>query len=110
MQKYLCKLGFHKYVSLNMTACFTTTYTDKKWEIRHIVWYQQCSCCHKRKLKDNYKKEVIYSETKHAGIEWARLNWETYGNMYLGEGKTIKPTPPEPIKPKLKLLDGGKHD
>lgn len=111
MQKYLCKIGLHKYVSINMTDCFTTSYTDRNWApIKHIVWYQQCSCCGKRHMKERYKKET-YSSTPHAGIEYARLNWEIYGRMYLGNGKetTLPPTAPKPTKTKLKVVDGGKN-
>lgn len=111
MQKYLCKIGLHKYISMNMTNCFTTTYTDRKWEIKHVVWYQQCSCCGKRRLKDRYKKEVAFYDTPHAGIEYARVGWETYGRMYLGKGETATlPSPtPNPSKPKLKVVNGGKN-
>jgi hypothetical protein len=111
MQKYLCKIGLHKYVSLNMTDCFTTNYTDQKWTIKHVVWYQQCSCCGKRRLKDRYKKEVVFYDTPHAGIEYARVGWETYGRMYLGKGQevTLPPTAPKPSKSKLKVIDGGKN-
>ena len=109
MQKYLCKIGLHIYVSLEMTDCFTTFYTDRNYTIKHIVWYQLCSCCGKRRLKERYKKEV-YSSTFHAGIEYARLGWETYGRMYLGDGKevTLPPKAPKPTKPKLKIISGGK--
>lgn len=111
MQKYLCKIGIHKYVSMNMTNCFTTSYTDRKWEIKHVVWYQQCSCCGKRRLKDRFKKEVAFYDTPHAGIEYARVGWETYGRMYLGNGKetTLPPTAPKPTKTKLKVVEGGKN-
>lgn len=112
MQKYLCKIGLHKYVSLNMTDCFTTNYTDQKWTIKHVVWYQQCSCCGKRRLKDRYKKEVVFYDTPHAGIEYARVGWETHGRMYLGKGQevTLPPTAPKPSKSKLKVIDGGKNE
>lgn len=111
MQKYLCKIGLHKYVSLEVTGCFTTEYTDRNYKIKHVVWYQQCSCCGKRHLKDRYKKEVT-SSTAHAGIEHARVAWETYGRMYLGSGKekTLPPTAPKPSKSKLKVIDGGKNE
>jgi hypothetical protein len=111
VQKYLCKIGLHKYVSINLTDCFTTSYTDRNWlPTKHVVWYQQCSCCGKRRLKEHYKKEK-YSSAPHAGIEAARLNWETYGVMYLGKGKTytLPPTAPRPTKTKLKVVEGGKN-
>ena len=110
MQKHLCKIGIHKYVSLNMTDCFTTEYTDRNWTFKHVVWYQQCSCCGKRRLKERYKKEAIRSSS-HAGIEYARLGWETYGRMYLGKGETatLPPTAPKPTKTKLRVFEGGKN-
>lgn len=110
MQKHLCKIGIHKYVSLNMTDCFTTEYTDRNWTVKHVVWYQQCSCCGKRRLKDRYKKETLSSST-HAGIEYARVGWETYGRMYLGKGETVTlpPTAPKPTKTKLRVFEGGKN-
>lgn len=110
MQRWLCKIGLHNYVSMNITDCFTTSYTDRNWSpIKHVVLYQQCSCCGKRRLKDRYKKET-YSSTSHAGIEYARVGWETYGRMYLGSGKetTLPPTAPRPTKTKLKVVNGGK--
>jgi hypothetical protein len=106
MQKYLCKLGLHKYVSLNMTDCFITGYIDRDWTIKHVVWYQQCYCCGKRRLKESYKRETL-SISAHAGIEYARLGWETYGRMYLGGGKE---TTLKPIEPKLKVIEGGKSE
>lgn len=112
MQKHLCKIGLHKYVSINMTDCYTTNYTDVKRTVKHIIWYQQCSCCGKRRLKDGYKKEVIHRRGPgHAGIEYARIGWEIYGRMYLGKGETatLPPTAPKPSKSKLKVIDGGKN-
>lgn len=112
MQSFFCKLGLHDYVSIDMTGCFSTTYSDKKWTITHLVWYQVCSCCGKRRMKDNYKKEILWGSTndKHAGMEYARLGWERYGRMYLGVGKevTYDPTPTKPKKTKLKIISGGK--
>ena len=116
MQKYLCKIGLHKYVSLEMTDCFRSTYSGKGYVTNHIIWYQQCSCCDKRRLKENYKKEVKQvlgyniREYHHAGIEYARVGWETYGRMYLGSGKETVPPAPKPTKPKLKVIDGGKNE
>lgn len=116
MQKYLCKIGLHKYLSLEMTDCFRSTYTGKNYITNHVIWYQQCSCCGKRHLKENYKKEVkqvlgFTNKECHAGIEYARVGWETYGRMYLGSGKEkpAPPTAPKQTKSKLKLIDGGKN-
>jgi hypothetical protein len=109
MRKLMCKLGLHKYVSLKTADCFRTVYTDKNWTIKHVIWYQQCSCCGKRRLKERYKQET-YSSTSHAGIENARVEWETYGRMYLGSGQTYTPTAPQPTtKSKLKVIEGGKN-
>jgi endo-beta-N-acetylglucosaminidase D len=115
MRKLLCKIGIHNYESVNMTDCFTTNIKSKDFKIKHIVWYQSCSCCGKRRLKDNYKKDIIgyMANDKHAGIEYARLAWERYNNMYLGEGQVLTPPshPPKPAKtPNLKVIDGGKND
>lgn len=111
VQKYLCKIGLHKYVSLNMPSRYTTTYTDRNYTISHVIWFQQCSCCGKRKLKDNFKKEAFLgSSAPHAGIEYARLGWEVYGRMFLGNGEEIAiPTTPKPTKTKFKVFDGGKN-
>lgn len=115
MQKYLCKIGLHKYVSINMTDCYRSSYGDKGPTANHIVWYQQCSCCSKRRMKENYRKEVkqvlgYTVKEYHNGIEYARVGWETYGRMYLGSGKetTLPPTAPKPTKTKFKVVDGGK--
>jgi hypothetical protein len=109
MQKLLCKIGIHSYINVEMTNCFTTTYNDKNWgPIKHIVWYQVCGCCGKRRVKDTYKKDTI-GGTRHAGIEYARVAWVTYGKVYLGNGEIIKPFNTPPPKPKLKVLEGGKN-
>jgi hypothetical protein len=111
MQKYLCKIGIHRYVSLEMVDCFTTAYVDTTWgPIKHIVWYQQCSCCGKRRVKDTYKKDTL-GGTRHAGIEYARVGWVTYGRAYIGNGesRTLLPTAPKPTKKKLRVIDGGKN-
>lgn len=109
MRKYLCKLGIHRYVSLDITDTFTTKYTDTGCTIKHVVWYQQCSCCGKRRLKDRYKKDTPFNGGPHAGIELARIEWVNNGFMYLGNGITIGPTAPEPTKKtKLRVFQGGK--
>jgi hypothetical protein len=66
-------------------------------------------------VKENYKKEVrqvlgYNSKECHAGIEYARVGWETYGRMYLGSGKEKAPPPtaPKPTNSKLKVINGGK--
>lgn len=73
-----------------------------------MVWYQQCSCCGKRRMRDNYKNEATVPGWKHGGIEQARVQWETYGIMYLGNGIEQTALPPKPIKKKLTIIDGGK--
>lgn len=112
MQKLLCKLGIHSYKTIGMTDCFTTTFTDKpRWSpIKHMVWYQQCSCCYKRRVKDTVKKDSLYSN-RHNGVEYARVAWVEQGKMYLGNGIEQKPVTPQPVnkKPKLKVFDGGKN-
>lgn len=112
MQELLCKLGIHSYKTINCTDCFTTTFTDKpNWPpIKHMVWYQICSCCGKRHVKDTVKKDSLYSN-RHNGVEYAKIGWITYGRMYLGEGKevTFNPPAPKPKKPKLTVVDGGKN-
>ena len=108
MQQYLCKVGIHRYISLDMTDCFHTQYTDRNWTIKHMVWYQQCSCCGKRRMRDNYKNEAVASGWRHGGIEKARVQWETNGMMYLGSGFTKEGVPPKPAKKKLTIIDGGK--
>lgn len=114
MQKLLCKIGLHNYVTIDCTSHFSTTYTDRPlWNpIKHMVWYQQCACCSKRRLKDTYKKDTLGLSNRHNGIEYARVAWVTYGKISLGEGKVITPTIPTPIKrkPKLKVVDGGKNE
>lgn len=76
-----------------------------------MVWYQQCVCCSKRRLKDTHKKDSINPSSRHNGIEYARVAWVTYGKMAFSEGRVVTPTPP-PIKrkPKLKVVDGGKNE
>jgi len=111
MQKLLCKIGIHNYKTIDVTDCFTTSYSDRpSWPpTKHMVWYQQCSCCGKRRLKDTMKEDAIYT-TRHNGVEYARTGWVEYGRMYFGEGKTVTPTARPPIKkkPKFNVVDGGK--
>ena len=84
-------MGFHKYKSLYMTDCFSTDYVDITAVIKHIVWYQECECCGKRRMKDNYKKEVVYTNaTPHGPMERARLEWENFGVVYIGKGSKFK--------------------
>jgi len=111
MQKFLCMIGIHSYKTIECTSCFTTSYKDRpSWSpTRHMVWYQQCSCCGKRRLKDTVKQDAIYT-TRHNGVEYARVAWVEYGRMYLGDGQEVKPKPPTPLKPKLKVVDGGKNE
>lgn len=110
LRKSLCYIGIHKYRTINMTDCFTTSYVDKPhWQpIKHMVWYQQCLCCGKRRMKDTVKRDSIYS-TRHNGVEYARIGWVEYGKMYLGQGESIKTDPtPKPQKPKLSVIKGDK--
>lgn len=113
MKNLLCKIGIHKYESVEITDCFTTSYQGKAWKSKHVIWYQVCSCCNRRRLKDNYRKEILYGSvySKHSGIEYARLGWERYGKMYLGPGNVTTHNTPKPSsKPKLRVLDGGKNE
>ncbi len=111
MKLLLCSIGIHKYKTIEMTDCFTTSYTDRpSWSsIKHMVWYQQCTCCGKRRMKDTVKKDIGYS-TRHNGVEYARVGWVEFGKAYIGNGnsKTIPPNQPAKRKPKLKVVDGGK--
>lgn len=111
MKPLLCLIGIHKYKIIEMTDCFTTTYTDHPtWSpIKHMVWYQQCTCCGKRRMKDTVKKDMMFS-TRHNGVEYARVGWVEFGKAYIGNGnsKTIPPSQPAKRKPKLKVVDGGK--
>lgn len=113
MRRLLCALGIHKYQTLDMTSHYKTTYTDMpNWSpIHHIVWYQQCACCMKRRMKDTVKKDRIGFNKLHRGVEYARVAWEVHGVMTFGEGKTVETNnpPPKPRKPKLKVVDGGKN-
>ena len=105
MQKFLCKIGIHSYRVVEMTDCFTTNYTDANWTIKHIVWYQQCKCCGKRRVKDTYKKDTP-SVTRHSGIEYAKVAWVEHGKMYLGSGKeTVKKSNVKSFP----VIDGGKE-
>lgn len=73
-----------------------------------MVWYQICSCCGKRRVKDTVKKDTI--SDRHNGVEYARTAWVEYGKMYLGNGET-KPFPsPQPKKKAdLVVFEGGKQ-
>lgn len=106
-RKILCFVGIHKYRTIDMTTRFHTTYADKpKWSpVHHILWYQQCSCCGKRKLKDTVKKDRIFKDP-HRGVEYARVGWEEYGRMILDgdETRELPPNPPKKSKPTLKVV------
>jgi hypothetical protein len=113
LSKLFCLFGIHSYKTIDMTDCFTTSYSDRpSWSpIRHMVWYQQCSCCKKRRLKDTVKKDNVFS-SRHNGVEYARIGWVEYGKMYKGNGesKMLPPSQPKPKKPKLKVVEGGRND
>lgn len=114
MQKLFCKIGLHEYKTIECTNCFTTAYADRpSWgKTKHMVWYQRCDCCGKRRMKDSFKKDTYGYSKRHDGIEHARVGWVTYGRVYLGKGNTITPLapPPKPTKLKLKVVDGGKNE
>jgi hypothetical protein len=57
-------------------------------------------------MKDTVEKDV--GPFRHNGVEYARVNWVENGVIYLGNGEYKKPQPPTPIKPKLKIIPGGK--
>lgn len=107
MKPFLCYIGIHDYKTIDLTDCFNTRYTDRpnSLPIKHMVWYQQCSCCKKRRLKDTVKKDSVFS-TRHNGVEYARTGWVEYGKMYIGNGesKTFPPVAPKPKKTTLKLV------
>lgn len=109
MRKLLCAIGVHKYRTVDMTDAFTTFYTDRPdWSpIKHMVWYQQCSCCGKRMMKDTVKRDNINS-SRHNGVEYARVAWVEHGRMYMGN-ETWKNYPPTKAKVvPLTIHDGGK--
>jgi hypothetical protein len=107
MKKILCSVGIHKYTNVEMTDAFTTTYKDRpNWTpIKHMVWYQQCTCCGKRKVKDTVKQDLIYS-TRHNGVEYARVAWVEHGRAYLGN--EVWKTTDKPKVVTLTVLEGGK--
>lgn len=109
LQRVLCSLGLHKFRTIEMTDCFSTTYVDKNWgPIKHMVWYQMCSCCGKRRLKDTVKKDTL--SERHNGVEYARIAWIEHGKMYLGNGDTKPFLPPKPKKTAdLVVFKGGKE-
>jgi hypothetical protein len=109
MQKLLCAIGLHKYRSVEITNCFSTQYTDRNLApIKHIVWYQRCECCGKRRVKDTYKKDTFHGGF-HAGIEAAKVAWVEHGKAYLGAAHVIDyTTPPLKKKPTLTVINGDK--
>ena len=107
MKKLSCYIGIHNYKTINLTDCFHSRYTDRPtWgSIKHMVWYQQCADCKKRRAKDSMKKDLGYREGGwHEGIEYARVGWVEYGKMYLGSNKGISTPPPTKTKPKLTVI------
>ena len=105
MKKLSCYIGIHNYKTIDLTDCFTSTYTDRPtWgSIKHMVWYQQCADCKKRRAKDSMKKD-LYHGGRHEGIEYARVGWVEYGKMYLGKNRGISTPPPVKTKPKLTVV------
>ena len=110
MRKLLCAIGIHKYRTMDMTDTFNTTYVDRPHSIpiKHMVWYQLCSCCGKRRVRDTVKRDGIGSSNRHNGVEYARVAWVEYGRMYLGDGewKNYPPTKAKVVP--LTVHDGGK--
>ena len=111
MQKLLCKIGLHSYKTIECTSCFTTEFVGSPGRLptKHMVWYQQCRCCGKRFMKDTVKKDTYGFTHRHNGVEYARVAWVEHGRMYLGSGQEVETKPPTPLKPKLKVVDGGKN-
>jgi hypothetical protein len=70
-----------------------------------MVWYQQCSCCGKRRVKDTVKQDSVNGSRRHNGVELAKVNWVENGVMYLGSGKSFKPQPIR-RKPRLTVIKG----
>jgi hypothetical protein len=105
-RKILCSLGDHDWQTIQATSCFRTEWTNGT-TMHHMVWYQQCSCCKKRRLKDTVKQDSLYGSRRHNGVELARVDWVERGTMYLGSGKSIS-TPVIPIKkkPRLTVIKG----
>lgn len=81
-----CAVGVHRWHTVNATACFATEYIDRpEWlPIRHMVWYEQCARCNKRRMRDTVKKDSLYGTGRHVGVELARVDWVEKGRMYLG--------------------------
>jgi len=106
-RKIVCALGFHRWHTVDATNCFATTYNDMpRWEPRHhMVWYQQCSCCGKRRVKDTVKQDSISGSERHNGVELARVDWVENGIMYLGSKGSFK-VPPVRRKPRLTVIKG----
>lgn len=114
-RKFLCLIGWHKYRTFETCASFNTFYKDKAWgPIKHFVWYAQCQCCGKRKLRDTVKKDSLDSlSDRHNGVEWARVQWVEKGWAYLGNntmkhfGGSLHVMQPGDVKP-FAVIDGGK--
>lgn len=108
-RKILCLIGLHNYKTVDLTHCFSTTYTDKNWgPIHHMVYYLECKCCGKRGFKSTYKKDTI-GVGHHSGIEYAKAGWIEHGVIYLGsDQKSYRPNTQPPKEAKFKVVDGGK--
>ena len=113
-RKLLCLIGIHQWKTFETCTSFTTTYSDKPhWgETKHFVWYDQCSCCGKRRMRDTVKKDTAFGD-RHNGVEWARVQWESKGWAYIGSstmkhfGGTLHAMQKGDVKP-FAVIDGGK--
>ena len=105
-RKILCAIGAHEWHTVGAANCFRTEWTNGT-TMHHMVWYQQCSCCKKRRLKDTVKQDCLYGLCRHNGVELARVEWVERGIMYPGPGKSIS-TDVIPIKkkPQLTVIKG----
>ena len=103
-RRIVCAVGVHDWYTVDVTSCFTTSYSDRpNWSpIRHMVWYQRCRCCGKRRMRDTVKKDTVYS-SRHNGVEHARVAWVEHAQIYLGDGQVKNPTPK---KPTLTVIKG----
>lgn len=103
MKKIKCLLGLHQWQTVDLATGFHTIYTDvSNLPIYHLVYYQMCKCCAKRRLKDTVKKDVFFG-SRHNGIEAARVAWVEYGKIP-NSGLTRRTDPPTPKKPKLEIV------
>lgn len=81
MKNFSCLIGLHKYKTFGYSDKYTSELCSSN-TIKHLVVYQECSLCSKRRIIGDKAYWKLY-DAMHRGIQIAQIEWVENRKMSL---------------------------